>query len=115
GDFLDARVKHELIGAIAKRPVGLVLSDMAPSFSGTKSLDALRTLALCEDVVDFAEEFLDTGGSLVLKHFMGGGELELRERLRRMFDQVKIDKPKASRKQSAENYFVCLGKKDVNG
>ncbi|KAJ2482295.1 2' O-ribose methyltransferase [Coemansia sp. RSA 2131] len=110
GDFLSCLVKQQLASAIARRPVSLILSDMAPSFSGTKSLDALRTLALCEDVVDFAQEFLHSGGSLVLKHFMGGGELELRERLRQMFAKVKVDKPKASRKQSAESYFVCLGK-----
>ncbi|KAJ2827224.1 2' O-ribose methyltransferase [Coemansia erecta] len=110
GDFLDARVKRELVEAAAGRRVGLVLSDMAPSFTGTRSVDALRTMALCEDVVHFADELLCEGGALVLKFFMGGDEKALRERLKLMFAQVKVDKPSASRKQSAENYLVCLGK-----
>ncbi|KAJ2318203.1 2' O-ribose methyltransferase [Coemansia sp. RSA 2611] len=110
GDFLDAAVKQQIVSAVAGRRVGLVLSDMAPSFTGHRAIDALRTTALCEDVVDFASEFLAPGGALVLKYFMGGEEQELRERLRRMFAQVKVDKPRASRKQSSENYFVCLGR-----
>ncbi|KAJ2631942.1 2' O-ribose methyltransferase [Coemansia sp. RSA 1290] len=110
GDFTEASMKQQIVEIVAGRRVGLVLSDMAPSFTGHRSVDALRTTALCEDVVDFAEEFLSPGGNMVLKYFMGGDEHELRQRLRHMFAQVKIDKPNASRKQSAENYFVCLQK-----
>ncbi|KAJ2157112.1 2' O-ribose methyltransferase [Coemansia sp. RSA 552] len=111
GDFLAEATKQQMGQALGGRAVGLVLSDMAPSFTGHRSVDALRTMALCEDVVDFAEETLAGGGNMVLKFFMGGGEAELRTRLRGMFAKVKIDKPLASRKESAEQYLVCLGRK----
>ncbi|KAJ1729228.1 2' O-ribose methyltransferase [Coemansia biformis] len=110
GDFLDHLVKDQILQAIGQQPVGLVLSDMAPSFTGHRSVDAARAMDLCEDVVAFADSVLSRGGCLVLKFFMGGDEVELRQRLRRMFRSVVVEKPAASRKESAENYLVCLGK-----
>ncbi|KAJ2798623.1 2' O-ribose methyltransferase [Coemansia guatemalensis] len=114
GNFLDSDIKQKVAEAVDGRPVGLMLSDMAPSFTGHRSVDAARTMALCEDVVDFADEWLADGGGLVLKYFMGGEEKELRDTLRAKFDRVIIEKPLASRKQSAENYMICLGKEHNN-
>ncbi|KAJ2744946.1 hypothetical protein GGI20_002553 [Coemansia sp. BCRC 34301] len=109
GDFLEQGVKDEVAAALGGRRVGLVLSDMAPSFTGHYSTDAARTMNLCEDVLAFAHQFLACGGSLVLKFFMGGGEAELRKALKESFDRVVVEKPDASRKQSSEQYFVRAG------
>ncbi|KAJ2819856.1 2' O-ribose methyltransferase [Coemansia furcata] len=111
GDFLEQSVKDQVQDALAGRRVGLLLSDMAPSFTGHHSTDAARTMNLCEDVLAFAHQFLACGGNLVLKFFMGGGEAELRRALKESFDRVAVEKPDASRKQSSEQYFVCVGKK----
>ncbi|KAJ2749613.1 2' O-ribose methyltransferase [Coemansia nantahalensis] len=110
GDFLDPAVKAQVRASIGTLPVGLVLSDMAPAFTGHRSVDAARAMDLCEDVVAFADEVLAHDGCLVLKFFMGGGEAELRQALRAMFRSVAVAKPAASRKESAENYLVCVGK-----
>ncbi|KAJ2054032.1 2' O-ribose methyltransferase [Coemansia sp. S16] len=113
GDFLEQGVKDQVQEALGSRRVGLLLSDMAPSFTGHHSTDAARTMSLCEDVLAFAHQFLACGGNLVLKFFMGGGEAELRKALRESFDRVVVEKPDASRKQSSEQYFVCVGKKQL--
>ncbi|KAI8320029.1 ribosomal RNA large subunit methyltransferase J [Martensiomyces pterosporus] len=113
GDFLENDTKQRLTEALDGRRVGLLLSDMAPSFTGHHSTDAARTMNLCEDVLAFADEFLGYGGSMVLKYFMGGGESELRKALREAFEKVVVEKPSASRKQSSEQYFVCIHKKPL--
>ncbi|KAJ2457127.1 2' O-ribose methyltransferase [Coemansia sp. RSA 2424] len=113
GDFLEQSIKDQVTAALEGRRVGLVLSDMAPSFTGHHSTDAARTMNLCEDVLAFAQQFLACGGNLVLKFFMGGGEAELRKALKESFDRVVVEKPDASRKQSSEQYFVCLGKRPL--
>ncbi|KAJ2722154.1 2' O-ribose methyltransferase [Coemansia sp. Benny D115] len=110
GDFLEPSVKDEMISALNGRNVSLMLSDMAPSFTGHHSTDAARTMNLCEDVLAFSNEFLAHGGNLVMKFFMGGGEAELRRALRGGFERVLVTKPEASRKQSSEQYFVCMRK-----
>ncbi|KAJ1956265.1 2' O-ribose methyltransferase [Dipsacomyces acuminosporus] len=114
GDFLEGETKQKLADALDGRRVGLLLSDMAPSFTGHHSTDAARTMNLCEDVLAFADEFLGYGGNLVLKYFMGGGESELRRALRETFERVVVEKPSASRKQSSEQYFVCINKKPLD-
>ncbi|KAJ2549920.1 hypothetical protein EV175_004259, partial [Coemansia sp. RSA 1933] len=96
GDFLDAEIKHQVAQVLDGRKVGLLLSDMAPSFTGHHSVDADRTMNLCEDVVAFSKEILAPGGAMVLKFFMGGGEAGLRKELRCLFETVLIEKPQAS-------------------
>ncbi|KAJ2777715.1 hypothetical protein H4R18_005005 [Coemansia javaensis] len=110
GDFLDPGVRARVLQAIGAQPVGLVLSDMAPALSGHRSVDSARAMALCEDVVDFAADVLAPAGCLVLKFFMGEGDAKLRHRLRAMFRAVRVEKPAASRRESAECYLVCLGR-----
>ncbi|KAJ1804642.1 2' O-ribose methyltransferase, partial [Coemansia sp. RSA 2599] len=72
GDFLDDAVKAQVADALDQRRVGLMLSDMAPAFTGHHSTDAARTMNLCDDVLAFSDEFLAFGGNLVMKFFMGG-------------------------------------------
>ncbi|KAJ1665972.1 2' O-ribose methyltransferase [Coemansia sp. RSA 1813] len=110
GDFLEPTTKQQIAEVLGHRKVGLLLSDMAPAFTGHHSVDADRTMNLCEDVVSFSDEFLACGGSMVLKFFMGGKESDLRKELRRRFSSVQVEKPEASRKQSSEQYLVCLNK-----
>jgi 23S rRNA (uridine2552-2'-O)-methyltransferase len=40
---------------------------------------------------------------------MSGDEVELKRHLRKIFQQVIVEKPQASRQDSSENYLVCLG------
>jgi 23S rRNA (uridine2552-2'-O)-methyltransferase len=40
---------------------------------------------------------------------MGGSEQEFRQLLRKHFETVRHEKPKASRKESTEGFFVAMG------
>ncbi|KAJ1878224.1 hypothetical protein LPJ66_011930, partial [Kickxella alabastrina] len=98
GDFFESPVKREIEQVLGSRRVGLLLSDMAPSFTGNRGTDADRTMNLCEDVLAFSEDVLAFGGNMVVKFFMGGAEPEFRARLRERFERVVVEKPEASRK-----------------
>jgi FtsJ-like methyltransferase len=50
GDFTDARVRARLRGALRGGRADVVLSDMAPSFSGDRQRDHLTAMVLCEEV-----------------------------------------------------------------
>lgn len=87
----------------------VVLSDMAPKVSGTKSLDHARSLDLAERAYLVAEHVLREGGHFVTKLFQGGEYPSFRRRLQGRFAHVKGYTPPASPAGSAEIYLVSKG------
>ncbi|MFG6466358.1 RlmE family RNA methyltransferase [Roseateles sp. BYS87W] len=111
GDFQEDAVLAQLEGALAGRPVDVVVSDMAPNLSGIASTDAARISNLIELAVDFASRHLKPEGALVAKVFHGSGYNELVQLFRAHFKVVKVVKPKASRERSSETFLVGIGLK----
>ncbi len=102
GDFNDIKEK-------IKDKVDVILSDMAPSACGVKSVDHLRLMGMLEEVFDFAKIFLKPGGALVAKVLRGGTEGKLLAELKKAFRKVTHFKPDSSRSESAEIYVLAQG------
>jgi 23S rRNA (uridine2552-2'-O)-methyltransferase len=94
------------------QPFDLIISDAAPKTTGNRTVDTAKSLGLNEGILYLSTTILKSGGKLVMKIFQGGGEQELLKTMRRVFNQVKIFKPKAVRKISFEIYFIGIGKKE---
>ncbi|MDJ0893509.1 MAG: RlmE family RNA methyltransferase [Alphaproteobacteria bacterium] len=107
-DFLDEDAPDRIRAALGGA-ADLVLSDMAPHFTGHARTDYVRTAALAETAYAFAAEVLAPGGGFVCKVLSGGAERELLEALKRDFRQVRHAKPPSSRKESSEMYVVATG------
>ena len=56
-----------------------------------------------------AQAWLKPGGAFIVKIFMGPDVNELLEPMRKSFSSVKTFKPKSSRAESKETFFVGLG------
>ncbi|KAJ1984625.1 2' O-ribose methyltransferase [Dimargaris verticillata] len=110
-DFTLPQAKARLRALLGGELVDLIVSDMAPSFTGTHSIDHIRTMNLCEDALYFAQDLLRPGGAFVCKFIMGGTEREFKLLLQTKYTKVRVFKPKSSRADSSEAYFVCLGKR----
>lgn len=87
---------------------GLV-SDMAPSTSGIKGVDAGRSAALANQALDIARRNLKKGGFLVLKILEGGEHQLIWQEIQRLFEKQKQIRPKAVRQNSREIYIVAYG------
>ena len=87
-----------------------VLSDMAPSTSGNKFVDAQKSLQLGESALAISARVLSPGGTFVCKIFHGPDFKEFTDSARRYFGRVVSFKPKSSRKASRETYIVGLGR-----
>ena len=87
-------------------PFDVILSDAAPRTSGSGLVDAQRSLELAERVLEIAECTLNPGGHLVVKIFQGGEEGQLLRRMKSLFHHARAFKPKASRGESRETYFL---------
>ena len=61
GDFTEDAVLAELSAKLCPREVDIVISDMAPNWSGCKHIDLPKTMFLAELAADFAMAFLKPG------------------------------------------------------
>jgi 23S rRNA (uridine2552-2'-O)-methyltransferase len=110
GDFREDAVLQQLESELGGRPVGLVISDMAPNISGIVSADQARAMHLAELAMDFALEHLTPEGSFLVKVFQGAGFEDYLKLMRQSFSKVVSRKPKASRDRSSEVYLLASGK-----
>lgn len=107
-DFMDEAAPHRLKAELGG-PADLILSDMAANTVGHPQTDHLRTMALVEAGLEFANEVLRPGGTYVAKVLAGGADNQLVAELKRHFATVKHAKPPASRKDSSEWYVIAQG------
>lgn len=87
----------------------VVLSDMAPSTSGDRSIDHHGSVRLCLAVLDRCPALLRSGGNAVIKIFEGEAYPDVLERMKSLFEKVRGFKPKASRSDSTEMYLIGHG------
>ncbi|ADL56258.1 23S rRNA (uridine(2552)-2'-O)-methyltransferase RlmE [Gallionella capsiferriformans] len=110
GDFRDEAVLKKLEESLQGKPVGLVISDMAPNFSGVSAVDQDRSIYLAELAMEFAFDHLTRDGSFLVKVFQGTGFEAYMKLMRTKFTRVVARKPKASRDRSSEVYLLGTGK-----
>ncbi|KAI9908908.1 hypothetical protein PsorP6_014754 [Peronosclerospora sorghi] len=109
GDFRQAAVRKEVKDALRGREVDVVLSDMAPSFSGVFLRDSQHQLRLCHNALKMAELYLRQGGNFVTKILRCEESEAFRKELKTAFDVVKAVKPPSSRPESTEMFLVAKG------
>jgi len=110
GDFREQAVLRQLDDLLQGKPVGLVISDMAPNISGVVAADQARAMHLAELAMEFALEHLKPDGSFLVKVFHGKGFEAFLKLMRSRFARVVTRKPKASRDRSSEVYLLGSGK-----
>jgi 23S rRNA (uridine2552-2'-O)-methyltransferase len=108
GDITAAETRDALL---AQGPYNLLISDAAPATTGNRGVDTLRSQALAEAVLEYAETALCRGGNLVVKVFQGGDTAALLTRIRELFQSGKSFKPQACRRESFETYYIGLEKR----
>ena len=93
--------------------VSLVMSDMAPNFTGMRAVDQPRSMALAELAREFALEVLEEHGKFLVKVFQGEGVDVFKRSLHEHFRRVLVRKPQASRGRSRELYLLAAERKSV--
>ncbi|HOP47653.1 MAG TPA: RlmE family RNA methyltransferase [Desulfobacteraceae bacterium] len=89
-------------------PRDAVISDLAPQTTGVRSMDASRSILLARRAGDIAAALLRDGGRFVCKVFEGEDVRELKSWVSYHFKQVRLFRPKATRKRSREVYIIGL-------
>lgn len=87
----------------------VILSDASPKITGVWGVDHSRSVELGRAALNFSRQLLVPGGKALLKVFQGNLFDDFVEDVEKNFDFVKVSKPEASRKRSAETYVVGKG------
>ena len=106
GDFIDEGTQEEIKKNINSK-VDVVMSDMAVNTTGIKNIDSIQTGELCKEAMVFAKDLLNENGYFISKIFMGGTFNEIVAEGKKYFKEVKVFKPKSSRKDSKESFIIC--------
>ena len=106
GDFTEEGVQEEIKKNTTSK-VDVVMSDMAVNTTGIKNIDSIQTGELCKEAMVFAKELLNVNGYFISKIFMGGTFNEIVAEGKKYFKEVKVFKPKSSRKDSKESFIIC--------
>ena len=107
GDFTEQKIQDEIKKNINNEKVDVVMSDMAVNTTGIKNIDSIQTGELCKEAMIFAKDILEINGFFISKIFMGGTFNEIVADGKKYFKQVKVFKPKSSRKDSKESFIIC--------
>ena len=106
GDFTDLYFQKK-IKDLFKSKVDVVVSDMAINTTGIKDIDAIYTGELAMEAMNFSKEMLVKEGRFVSKIFLGSSFNEIVALGKKLFKEVKVFKPKSSRKESKESFIIC--------
>lgn len=106
-DVTDAATHARLQELLPEGRAHVILSDMAPNASGFREMDHERLVTMCLSLLDLSERVLRPGGALICKYWDGGLARKLQGKLSTVFGSVRTIKPDASRKDSAERYFLA--------
>ncbi len=101
----------ELVPMVRRfRPAFRVLiSDLAPKTSGSRWVDAQRSLDLVNTTLSLAEQLLLNRGHYICKVFQGEDFPGFVKKMKSRFDMVKVIKPKSSRIESREVFVLGMG------
>jgi len=106
GDFTEEKIQEEIKKHINGK-VDVVMSDMAVDTTGIKNIDSIQTGELCKEAMFFAKDLMKENGYFISKIFMGGTFNEIVAEGKKHFKEVKVFKPKSSRKDSKESFIIC--------
>ena len=85
----------------------LIISDIAPSTTGNKFVDHIKSLELSERSFKISKKLLNKGGALVIKVFDGKETVKFFQLIKENFLEFNLYKPKSTRTASKEIYIVA--------
>ena len=106
GDFTEKKTQQQIKNKLTSN-ADLVMSDMAVNTTGIKDIDAIQTGELCKETLIFSKEVIKKQGFFISKIFMGSTFNEIVAHGKKIFKEVRVFKPKSSRKDSKESFIIC--------
>ena len=107
GDFNEQDIQIKIKKNLNNKSPDVIMSDMAVNTTGIKNIDSIQTGELCKEAMIFSKDIISKNGFFISKIFMGGTFNEIVALGKKIFKEVKVFKPKSSRKDSKESFIIC--------
>ncbi len=107
-EFYNADItdKIKISNILTNKNFNLIVSDIAPNWSGNKLIDQSKMTEIYEASLNICNNYLLKDGNLVIKCFEGEYFQALKKKMLKFFKNVYRCKPKSSRKESKEIYII---------
>ena len=105
GDFTSIDTQNRIKDYFIRKP-DVVMSDMAVNTTGIKNIDSIQTCELCKEAMIFSKDVISEKSFFISKIFMGSTFNEIVALGKKIFKEVKVFKPKSSRKDSKESFIT---------
>ena len=106
GDFTEIHIQNQIKSYLEKGS-DVIMSDMAVNTTGIKNIDSIQTGELCKEAMIFSKDVISEKDFFISKIFMGGTFNEIVALGKKIFKEVRVFKPKSSRKDSKESFIIC--------
>ena len=106
GDFTEKSTQDKIKEYLNKKS-DVVMSDMAVNTTGIKNIDSIYTGELCKEAMIFSKDVISEKGFFISKIFMRGTFNEIVALGKKNCKEVKVFKPRSSRKDSKESFIIC--------
>ncbi len=107
GDFTTEAIQQLIDEKTKGEGVSVIVSDMAPNFTGHRLVEHARMENINDHVLGVAQKLLHPKGFAIQKIFHGPSFEGILKQWRAMFVRVDCFKPEASRAESAEIYLIA--------
>ena len=107
-DICDISITEEILSFFGRK-INAVICDLSPQVSCNWSVDHSTQISLNYAAAKIMDQVLEKKGIALFKVFDGEYSNEFYQYVKKKFTKAKLKKPKVSRKQSSEQYCVCLG------
>ncbi|MCV2531124.1 MAG: 50S rRNA methyltransferase [Candidatus Lightella neohaematopini] len=107
GNFCDDEIFYKLT-TVSKNKMQLILSDAAPNISGISLVDNKNFYNLLTKIILLCRKVLAKNGNLVMKIFYNGEMNRYMKIISLLFNDIKINKPVASKSKSKEVYIIAI-------
>jgi 23S rRNA (uridine2552-2'-O)-methyltransferase len=99
----------QILTNISKDGFDVILSDVSPNISGAWEVDHYQQITLALKVIELTKSLLTPYGIMFIKLFDGPEVRSILDKVKKMFNLVKIIKPRASKVKSSEVYLLARG------
>ena len=106
GDFTELEIQKKIKENLTNK-IDVIISDMAVNTTGIKDIDSIQTGELCKEAMNFSKDVISINCFFVSKIFMGSTFNEIVALGKKIFKEVRVFKPKSSRKDSKESFIIC--------
>lgn len=111
GDVTEPETLEAVRSFLPNAVADVVISDVSPNVSGVWELDHARQIDLARRSLQIAASVLKHNGNFFVKVFQGDLLKDFVLEMKQQFASVRLIKPKASRKKSAELFVLGMKKR----